>query len=114
MTDDKDILSEDENIDNYIVLTDDEGKEHNFQQLDYYTENENEYVALVPVLDNPADVEEYDGELVIMKVIKNKDGEMLYFIEDDSEFNKIAEVFMERLSEDYDFDEFEPNIEVIE
>ena len=47
-----------------------------------------------------------DGELVILKVEEDENGEeFLSSIEDDDEYNFIADTFMKRLEEDYDIEQ---------
>ena len=45
------------------------------------------------------------GELVVLKVAADGVEEYLEAIDNEEEFNKISKMFMERLSEDYDFEE---------
>ena len=47
-----------------------------------------------------------DGQLVIMKLGTDEDGEVYYsLIEDDDEFYHISEIFEQRLAELYDFED---------
>ena len=86
-----------------LTLEDDEGVEHTFEVLDAIDNGENRYMALSPVFDDPQESLEDSGDLVILKVITGDDGEeYLETIEDDDEYNEIADIFMERLEEDYD------------
>ena len=45
---------------------------------------------------------EDSGELVILKVVTVDGEEFLETIEDEDEMDEIADIFMERLEEDYD------------
>ena len=86
-----------------LTLEDDEGVEHTFEVLDAIDNGENRYMALSPVFDDPQESLEDSGDLVILKVVTGDDGEeFLETIEDDDEYNEIADIFMERLEEDYD------------
>ncbi len=88
-----------------IVLTDEEGVEHSFELVDTLELDGNEYVALVTTLDDTNDILEDDGNLVIMKIVSEEgEEEILEIIEDDDEFEKISDIFMERLSDLYEFD----------
>ncbi len=87
---------------NLISLMDEEGNEHEFEFVDSLELEGNEYVALIPVYDNPADSLEDDGELVVLKVIQDNGEEYLEAIEDEDEFNNVSELFMDRLSDLYD------------
>ncbi len=85
-----------------VQLTDDEGKQYDFEVLDAVEVNSNNYVALTPV----EDTDELDtSALVIMKEIE-EDGELYYLdIEDDEEYESIADVFINRLEDFYEIDE---------
>lgn len=92
---------------NVLTLVDDEGNEHEFELIDTLYYNEEKYVALVPVYDNPEDMLEDSGELVIMKAFE-EDGEEFLDTIDDDEYMEIGQLFMERLAEEFDFeDDFE-------
>ncbi|MEF9852632.1 MAG: DUF1292 domain-containing protein [Hydrogenoanaerobacterium sp.] len=87
-----------------LTLQDDEGTDHDFEILDTYEEEDDRYMALVPVEDEEA-LESDSGELVILKVQAEGEEEFLAAIEDEAEFDKISAIFMERLEEYYDFTE---------
>ena len=85
-----------------VQLTDDEGNQYDFEVLDAVEVGANHYVALTPV----EDTDELDSSaLVIMKEIE-EDGELYYLdIEDDEEYESIADVFINRLEDFYEIDE---------
>ena len=85
-----------------LTLEDDEGVEHTFEVLDAIDNGENRYLALSPVFDNPQDSLDDSGELVILKVVTVDGEEFLETIDDEDEMDEIADIFMERLEEDYD------------
>lgn len=84
-----------------LTLTDDDGVEHEFEVIDTADLDEEHYVAVVPVLDeNNIDEEQ---ELIILRVQPDENGEeFLVTIDDETEFNNVSSLFMDRLSEDYD------------
>ena len=90
-----------------VTVVDDEGKQHQFEGLDAIETDTGRYVALVPVYDNPADLIEDDGELVILTVKEENGEDLLLPIEDDDEFEEIAEIFEERLADLYEVEELE-------
>ncbi len=96
----------DENYNPDIVsVVDEDGVEHTFEELDRIETDDARYVALLPVYDEAEEILEDDGELIILKV-SEEDGETyLEPIEDEDEFNEIGNIFEERLSELFDFDE---------
>ena len=69
--------------------------------LDAIDNGENRYMALSPVYDDPQQTLEDSGELVILKVVTVDGEEFLETIEDEDEMDEIADIFMERLEEDY-------------
>jgi uncharacterized protein YrzB (UPF0473 family) len=82
-----------------LVLVDDEGEEHEFELLaELEIENQN-YRVLIPLdeEDDGCDCEECeDAEVVILKVVYDDDGnEFLSDIEDDEEWEKVADAWQE-------------------
>ena len=90
-----------------VTVVDDEGNQHQFEVLDAIETDTGRFVALVPVYDNPADLIEDDGELVILTVKEENGEDLLLPIEDDDEFEEIAEIFEERLADLYEVEELE-------
>ncbi|KUK11064.1 MAG: hypothetical protein XD50_0704 [Clostridia bacterium 41_269] len=76
---------EEENI---IVLTDEEGNEHEFEVLDILEIDDNEYAILLPLEDNE------EEEAIILRTGLDENGEeILYEIEDDDEWEMVAETW---------------------
>ena len=91
-----------------ITVVDDDGAEHEFEVLDRIeTDDDKRYVAIIPKYDTPEDMLDDDGELIILRVEETEDENILEPIEDEDEFDEIAAVFQERLSEYFDFEEEE-------
>lgn len=89
-----------------LTLVDEEGVEREFEIIDAIETDEDRYVALVPYFDTPEELIDSDGELVILKVETGEDGEeFLASIDDDDEYNFIADTFIKRLEEDYDIEQ---------
>lgn len=88
-----------------ISLSDDNGKEYTFEVLDAVETDTGRYVAMIPVYDEPEKMLDDSGELVVLKEFY-EDGET-YFeeIEDDAEYETIAEMFIDRLSDMFEIDE---------
>ncbi len=87
-----------------LTLVDEEGTEHAFEVVDSLEQGDQRYVALVPVLDEE-DALEDSGELVVLKSVEVDGEEFLEAIEDEAEFDEIAAIFMERLQDEFDFEE---------
>lgn len=89
-----------------LTLTNDEGEEYTFELLDTLEEEDATFVALTPYFDDPADAVEDSGNLVIMRLVTDEDGEELFEeIEDDVEFDRVGNLFMSRLQDLFDFAE---------
>ncbi|GAB6171454.1 DUF1292 domain-containing protein [Paradesulfitobacterium aromaticivorans] len=74
-----------------IILTDDEGKDHEFLHLDTLEVDGSTYFVLMPI--NEQDDEEAD-EAIILKLGHDENGnEMLLDIENDEEWEKVADAW---------------------
>ena len=88
-----------------ITVMDDDGAEHEFEVLDRIeTDDDKRYVAIIPSFDSPEEMLEDDGELIILRVIEEDEGNILEPIEDEDEFDEIASIFQERLSDYFEFE----------
>ena len=88
-----------------VSLTDDEGKEYTFEVLDAIESEDGRYLAMLPVYDDPKQQLEDSGELVIVKVGEEDGEEYFYPIEDDDEYDFVADAFIERLQDIYEINE---------
>lgn len=76
-----------------VVLTDDEGKDHEFLHLDTLELEGSTYFVLMPVSEEESEDEDAD-EAIILKLGKDAEGnEMLQDIEDDEEWEKVADAW---------------------
>ena len=83
-----------------VSVIDDNGEEHSFEELDRIETDTGRYVALLPIYDDAEDILDDDGEVIILKVNEEKNGDtFLASIEDEAEFNEIGEIFEERLAD---------------
>ncbi len=81
-----------------FTLTDEEGNESDFEFIGRIELDGNMYVALIPT---DGDDEEY----VILKVETDENGEeFLITIEDDEEFDKVADAFEDEFMSEIDYD----------
>ncbi len=89
-----------------VTLVDEDGVETVFEHLDSLEYNGVVYVALVPASEEPEDIIEATGELVVLKNVKDEDGEdVLVTIDDEEEYDNIVMAFEARLEDDFDFEE---------
>ena len=91
-----------------LTLTNDDGEEYTFELLDTLEEEEATFVALTPYFDDPAQAVEDSGNLVIMRLVTDENGEEFFEeIEDDNEFDRVGSLFMSRLQDLFDFSQDE-------
>lgn len=88
-----------------ISLVDDEGKEYIFEVLDAVETDEARYLALLPQYTDPQAMLDDSGELIIVKVGEDNGEEYFYEIEDDDEYETIADAFVDRLQDRFEIDE---------
>ena len=84
------------------TLSDENGVEQTFELLDTLEENGTVYYAMVPVYDNPEDSITGDAELIVLKLEDPNDEETLISIDDDDEYERIGNIFLERLESYYE------------
>ena len=83
------------------TLSDENGKEQTFELIDTYVEGDERYYAMVPYFENPDDLIQSDGELVILKSDYVDNEEMLVTIDADDEYERIGGIFLKRIEEMY-------------
>ena len=98
-------MSEKEYNPDILSLTDDNGKEFVFEVLDAIETDQGRYLALLPVFDDPQALLDDSGELVIVKVGEEEGEEYYYEIEDDDEYETIADAFVERLQDFFEIED---------
>lgn len=107
MADNFDNIPEASEFGNDIVsVVDEEGKEHTFEELDRIETDEGRFIALLPVYTEAEEILDDSGELIILSVVEDEDGETyLEPIEDEKLFEKIGKLFEERLEDYFEFEE---------
>ena len=90
-----------------VMLTDEDGNESDFELIAYATINDTVYYAMIPV---GSQLKGVDGdvfeEYVILKAVIDENGdESLESIEDDEEFDAVADYFDARFDEEFNYDE---------
>ena len=87
----------------FYTLTDEEGNELKFEVIGSAEINGTMYYAMIPVDDQPEEEDVY--EYVILKSETDEDGEeVLVTIDDDDEFDDVADYFDDMLSDEADYD----------
>lgn len=92
----------DEELDNIIVLNDENGEEVQFEFLDLVELDNEEYVVLLPVVEEG---KEDDGEVVILKVedTDSEDEESYVSVDDEQVLAKVFEIFKEKFKDEFNF-----------
>ena len=101
-------MSDEKDIDygaDILTLVDEEGAEHEFEVVGSDELDGQRYMALVPVFEDGADLIDDSGELIILRVVEEDGEEILEAIEDEEEFDRIADFFMNQLADEFDFEE---------
>ena len=96
-------MGEGEDLDNIVILNDEDGNEVKFEFLDLVELDDEEYVILLPVVDDGV---EEEWEVVILKVEdtdEDSEEESYVSVEDEEILNKVFEIFKERFKDDFDF-----------
>lgn len=97
-------MDENKDIVEIYTLQDEEGKEHEFQLLATCEKNGTTYYAMVPAEGEAEDESKYFEYVVLKKVVENGE-ENLITIDDDEEFDSVADYFDDILAEEIDYDE---------
>ncbi len=90
---------------NLYTLVDEEGVEQTFEMLDAMEVDGKRYFALIPIYDDPQEQVEADGEIVILTSEMVNDEEMLASIDDDDEYDRIGNMFLDRLNSMFEEEE---------
>lgn len=81
-----------------ITLTDDQGKEVDFEHIDTIEMNDKYYVILLPV-------EDPENGVVILKLDDLEDDEVLVGVEDDEEADAVLNKYLEMIENDDEAEE---------
>ena len=93
-----------EELDDLIVLTDENGEDINFEFVDLIEYKGKEYVVLLPELE---DNEEDEGEVVILEVQDGdtEDEENYVSVEDEKTLAEVFEIFKEKFKDEFEFED---------
>ncbi len=98
---DENNISDEELLDNIIVLNDENGEEVKFEFLDLVELDGEEYVVLLPADEG----DEEEGEVVILRVEDTEAEEEESYVSVDNEetLNKVFEIFKEKFKDEFNF-----------
>lgn len=103
VADEKDLYEPD-----IISVTDENGDEILFELLERYEDDGGVYVAITEYRDDDEEIVDGDYEVIILKVINDGDDEFLEEIEDEAEFNRVSDILMKMVEEQYDVEYYDP------
>lgn len=93
----------DEELDNIVILNDENGDEVKFEFLDLIELDEEQYVVLLPVLEEG---QEDEGEVVILKyedTDEDEKEESYVSVEDEEILMQVFNIFKEKFKDEFDF-----------
>lgn len=100
-------MEENNNEREFYTLTDEEGNEVEFELIGTTEFKGNLYFAMIPAdaADKAQESEDSFCEYVILRVEKGENGEdTLVTVDDDEEFDDVADLFDDMFSEEIDYD----------
>ena len=92
-----------EELDNIISLNDEDGNEVKFEFLDLIDFEDEQYVVLLPVLEEG---EEDEGEVVILKLEdsdEDTEQESYVSVENEETLMKVFNIFKDKFKDEFDF-----------
>ncbi len=92
-----------DNLDNIITLSNENGEEVKFEFLDLVELDDEQYVVLLPIVDEG---EEDDGEVVILRLEDTEDDsdeESYVSVEDEEVLMKVFNIFKDKFKDEFDF-----------
>ena len=99
---DKNKMNEQEEVE-ILTLQDEEGNDHEFEVIATYEKNGTTYLAVMPTDED--ETEEGVYEYAILKTIMEDGEEMLISVDDDDEFDDIADYFDDLFATEIDYDQ---------
>ena len=93
-------LNEEE--ENIITLTNEDGVDTDFEFVDLIEYDSKEFVVLIPVEEN----DEEEGQVVILEVqpVEGTDEECYVSVDDEELVNKVFDIFKEKFADVFDFE----------
>ncbi|MGI6688741.1 MAG: DUF1292 domain-containing protein [Christensenellales bacterium] len=102
----EDLFLEDDEDTNLVELTDEDGNVAQFEYLDTIEHKGESYVVFLALAEEDEEEEnenEDEGEVVILKIAQDDEGEDIYVsCEDDGIVEEVFEIFLQNLEEDED------------
>ena len=88
------------------TLVDEEGVEQTFELFDVMEVDDDRYFALMQYYEDPEDILDDTAELIVLKSqMDENDEELMISIDDEEEYQRIGQMFLEKLSTYFDGEE---------
>ena len=94
------ISNSDDEENNIIQTTDENGEEQSFELVDVFKVNDKDYAALIRVNPDGTPLKDEEEELILMRLIEEEDNYTFEEIEDDDEFNAVVDAFENEIDDD--------------
>ncbi len=91
------------------TLVDEDGEEHQFEMLDEMEIDGQTYFALIPYFEDPDESLSGDGDLIVLKSEIVDGEEMMASIDDDDEYEKVGNIFLDKLAMLFEEEELSNN-----
>ena len=96
-----------EELDNIIILNNENGDEVKFEFLDLVELDNEQYVVLLPVIEENNEInEDEEGEVVILKLEdsdEDAEDESYVSVDDEEVLMKVFNIFKEKFQDEFDF-----------
>jgi uncharacterized protein YrzB (UPF0473 family) len=87
------------------TLIDEDGEEVKFELIDMMDYEGNRYYAMTPYIEEEIESLEGDAEIIILRSDMDGEEEILVTLDDDDLYDRIGNLFLERINADLDDDE---------
>jgi uncharacterized protein YrzB (UPF0473 family) len=87
------------------TLIDEDGEEVKFELVDMMDFEGNRYYAMTPFIEEEIENLEGDAEIIILRSDMDGEEEILVTLDDDDLYEKIGNIFLERINAELDDDE---------
>lgn len=91
-----------------ISVNDEDGNEILFELLERYEDEGGVYVAITEYREDSEEIVDADYEVIILKVAEDGENEYLEEIEDENEFERVSDILMKKIEEQYEVEYYDP------
>lgn len=92
-----------------LSVSDEDGNEIVFELLERYETDEDVYVAITEYHEVEEEIVDADHEVIILKVVEDESGdEFLEEIDNEIEYEQVADILMAMVEKKFDVEYFEP------